>query len=169
MPKMSTRPGNFDTHRSAVQSEGQQFVLDPVRIPSLRGARTLRALWRRRPHASSLRRFRPQRHRQRVLRTEPSPHFDAIVAYIQEYRFPAESKPRPGGHLVGKTSESNVAARRCSQNRSARSRLECAGCHVPSAPSPTTQQHDVGSGGLFTRRRPCATPISMRRIFTTVA
>jgi len=41
MPKMSTRPGNFDTTGPLFNPKADNFVLDPVRIPSLRGARYL--------------------------------------------------------------------------------------------------------------------------------
>ena len=39
MPKMSTRPGNFDTTGALFNPKADNGVLDPVRIPSLRGAR----------------------------------------------------------------------------------------------------------------------------------
>src|SRR6195952_5423963 len=38
MPKMSTRPGNFDTTGPLFNPNTNNFVLDPVTIPSLRGA-----------------------------------------------------------------------------------------------------------------------------------
>ena len=41
MPKMSTRPGNFDTTGPLFNPKADNGVLDPVRIPSLRGARYL--------------------------------------------------------------------------------------------------------------------------------
>ena len=41
MPKMSTRPGNFDTTGPLFNPKADNHVLDPVRIPSLRGARYL--------------------------------------------------------------------------------------------------------------------------------
>ena len=41
MPKMSTHPGNFDTTGPLFNPKADNFVLDPVRIPSLRGARYL--------------------------------------------------------------------------------------------------------------------------------
>ena len=41
MPKMSTRPGNFDTTGPLFNPNADNFILDPVRIPSLRGARYL--------------------------------------------------------------------------------------------------------------------------------
>jgi cytochrome c peroxidase len=41
MPKMSTRPGNFDTTGPLFNPKADNFMLDPVRIPSLRGARYL--------------------------------------------------------------------------------------------------------------------------------
>jgi hypothetical protein len=41
IPKMSTRPGNFDTTGPLFNPKADNFVLDPIRIPSLRGARYL--------------------------------------------------------------------------------------------------------------------------------
>ena len=41
MPKMSTRPGNFDTTGPLFNPKADNQLLDPVRIPSLRGARYL--------------------------------------------------------------------------------------------------------------------------------
>ena len=41
MPNMSTRPGNFDTTGPLFNPNANNQVLDPVRIPSLRGARYL--------------------------------------------------------------------------------------------------------------------------------
>ena len=41
MPKMSSRPGTFDTTGPLFNPKANNLVLDPVRIPSLRGARYL--------------------------------------------------------------------------------------------------------------------------------
>lgn len=41
MPKMSTRPGNFDTSGPLFNPKADNGLLDPVQIPSLRGARYL--------------------------------------------------------------------------------------------------------------------------------
>ncbi len=41
IPGMSTRPGNFDTTGSLFNPQANNLALDPVRIPSLRGARYL--------------------------------------------------------------------------------------------------------------------------------
>src|SRR6201985_2432470 len=41
VPGMSTRPGNFDTTGHLFNPKADNGVLDPVRIPSLRGARYL--------------------------------------------------------------------------------------------------------------------------------
>jgi cytochrome c peroxidase len=41
MPKMSARPGNFETTGPLFNPNADNAVLDPVRIPSLRGARYL--------------------------------------------------------------------------------------------------------------------------------
>jgi hypothetical protein len=41
IPGLSTRPGNFDTSGPLFNPAANNFALDPVRIPSLRGARCL--------------------------------------------------------------------------------------------------------------------------------
>ncbi len=41
VPRMSTRPGNFDTTGPLFNPKADNQVLDPVRVPSLRGARFL--------------------------------------------------------------------------------------------------------------------------------
>src|SRR5262249_57842555 len=41
VPGLSTRPGNFDTTGALFNPKADNHVLDPVRIPSLRGARYL--------------------------------------------------------------------------------------------------------------------------------
>jgi hypothetical protein len=82
---------------------------------------------------------------------EPSPAtLDAIVAYIQDIDFLPNPSLGPGGHLAGKTSESErrgevLFAKPFPHDPG----LSCAGCHVPSGAFTDHQQHDVGSGGLF--------------------
>src|SRR5207248_10135758 len=42
VPKMSTRPGNFDTTGPLFNPKADNFVLDPIRIPSLRDRKSTR-------------------------------------------------------------------------------------------------------------------------------
>jgi cytochrome c peroxidase len=150
MPKMSTRPGNFDTTGPLFNPKANNFVLDPVRIPSLRGARTL-APYGVDGRMPSLRDFVHNVIVNEFSGPEPSPAIlDAIVAYIQDIDFLPNPSLGPGGHLVGKTSESErrgeaLFAKPFPHDPG----LSCAGCHVPSGAFADHQQHDVGSGGLF--------------------
>ncbi len=87
MPKMSTRPGNFDTTGALFNPKANNFVLDPVRIPSLRGARYL-APYGVDGRMPSLRDFVHNVIVNEFAGPEPSPVLlDAIVAYIQDIDF----------------------------------------------------------------------------------
>ena len=150
MPKMSTRPGNFDTTGPLFNPKADNLVLDPVRIPSLRGARYL-APYGNDGRMASLRDFVRNVIVNEFAGPEPSPVIvDGIVAYIQDIDFLPNPSLGSGGRLIGKISES--------ERRGAAlfvkpfphdAGLSCAGCHVPSAAFVDHQQHDVGSGGLF--------------------
>jgi len=150
MPKMSTRPGNFDTTGALFNPKANNFMLDPVRIPSLRGARYL-APYGVDGRMPSLRDFVHNVIVNEFAGPEPSPVIlDAIVAYIQDIDFLPNPSLGPGGRLVGKISE----AERRGEALFAKPfphdpGLSCAGCHVPSGTFADHQQHDVGSGGLF--------------------
>jgi hypothetical protein len=150
MPKMSTRPGNFDTTGPLFNPKADNFMLDPVRIPSLRGARYL-APYGVDGRMPSLRDFVHNVIVNEFAGPEPSPVIlDAIVAYIQDIDFLANPNLGPGGRLVGKISDSErrgeaLFARPFPHDPG----MSCAGCHVPSGGFVDHQQHDVGSGGLF--------------------
>jgi Di-haem cytochrome c peroxidase len=150
MPKMSTRPGNFDTTGPLFNPKADNFVLDPVRIPSLRGARYL-APYGADGRMPSLRDFVHNVIVNEFAGPEPSPVIlDAIVAYIQDIDFLSNPSLGPGGRLVGKISEAErrgeaVFAKPFPHDPG----LSCAGCHVPSGGFVDHRQHDVGSGGLF--------------------
>jgi cytochrome c peroxidase len=150
MPKMSTRPGNFDTTGPLFNPKADNFMLDPVRIPSLRGARYL-APYGVDGRMPSLRDFVRNVIVNEFAGPEPSPTtLDAIVAYVQDIDFLANPSLGPGGRLVGKISEAErrgeVLFRRPFPHDP---ELSCAGCHAPSGAFTDHQQHDVGSGGLF--------------------
>jgi cytochrome c peroxidase len=150
MPKMSTRPGNFDTTGALFNPKADNFMLDPVRIPSLRGARYL-APYGVDGRMPSLRDFVHNVIVNEFAGPEPSPVIlDAIVAYVQDIDFLANPNLGPGGRLVGKISD----AERRGEALFAKPfpydpGMSCAGCHVPSGAFVDHQQHDVGSGGLF--------------------
>ena len=150
MPKMSTRPGNFDTTGPLFNPKADNFVLDPVRIPSLRGARYL-APYGVDGRMPSLRDFVHNVIVNEFAGPEPLPVvLDAIVAYIQDIDFLPNPSLGPGGRLVGKISESErrgeaLFAKPFPHDPG----MSCAGCHIPSGGFVDHQQHDVGSGGLF--------------------
>jgi cytochrome c peroxidase len=150
IPKMSTRPGNFDTTGPLFNPKADNFVLDPVTIPSLRGARYL-APYGHDGRAASLRDFVHNVIVNEFAGPEPSPAIlDALVAYIQDIDFLPDPNLSPGGRLIGKVSDS---ARRgealFSKPFPHDPALSCAACHIPSAAFVDHRQHDIGSGGLF--------------------
>src|SRR6201985_2374359 len=87
MPKMSTRPGNFDTTGPLFNPKADNGALDAVRIPSLRGARYL-APYGADGRMASLRDFVHNVIVGEFAGPEPSPAIlDAVVAYIQDLDF----------------------------------------------------------------------------------
>jgi cytochrome c peroxidase len=150
VPKMSTRPGNFDTTGPLFNPKADNFMLDPVRIPSLRGARYL-APYGQDGRMPSLHDFVRNVIVNEFAGPEPSPAIlDAIVAYIQDIDFLSNPSLGPGGRLTGKVNE---AARRGEalfmKPFPHDPALSCAACHIPSGAFVDHRQHDVGSGGLF--------------------
>ena len=150
IPKMSTRPGNFDTTGPLFNPKADNQVLDPVRIPSLRGARYL-APYGHDGRMASLRDFVRNVIVNEFAGPEPSPVIvDAIVAYIQDIDFLPNPSLGPGGRLTGKISESERRGEALFMKPFPHDpNLSCAGCHVPSAAFVDHRQHDIGSGGLF--------------------
>jgi di-heme cytochrome c peroxidase len=150
MPKMSTRPGNFDTTGPLFNPKADNFVLDPVRIPSLRGARYL-APYGHDGRMSSLRDFVYNVIVNEFAGPEPSPVLlDAIVAYINDIDFLPNPNLGPGGRMIGQVSDAERRGEALFVKPFPHDPgLSCAGCHVPSAAFVDHQQHDVGSGGLF--------------------
>jgi hypothetical protein len=150
MPKMSTRPGNFDTTGPLFNPKADNLMLDPVRIPSLRGARYL-APYGNDGRLASLRDFVRNVIVNEFAGPEPSPVIvDAIVAYIQDIDFLPNPSLGPGGRLIGTVRESERRGEALFMKPFPHdANLSCAGCHVPSGAFVDHQQHDVGSGGLF--------------------
>lgn len=150
IPGMSSRPGTFDTTGPLFNPKAHNGVLDPVRIPSLRGIRTLG------PYGSdgriaSLREFIRNVVVNEFAGAEPSPTIlDALVAYIEDIDFLPNPSIGPTGRL---TSRSNAAERRgeaiFSRPFPHDAQLSCAACHVPSGGFVDHRQHSVGSGGWF--------------------
>jgi cytochrome c peroxidase len=150
MPKMSTRPGNFDTTGPLFNPKADNFMLDPVRIPSLRGARYL-APYGHDGRMSSLHDFVRNVIVNEFAGSEPSPVIvDAIVAYIHDIDFLPNPSLGPGGRLTGQINDAERRGEALFTKPFPHDPgLSCADCHVPSAAFVDHQQHDVGSGGLF--------------------
>ncbi|MBV9553908.1 MAG: hypothetical protein JO032_14085 [Alphaproteobacteria bacterium] len=150
IPGGSSKPGTFDTTGALFNPKADNHVLDPVRIPSLRGARYL-APYGHDGRVASLRDFVRNVIVREFAGPEPSPEvLDAIVTYIQDIDFLPNPKLGPGGRLSAQASDAErrgeaLFARPFPHDPS----LSCAGCHPPSAGFLDHQVHDIGSGGLF--------------------
>jgi cytochrome c peroxidase len=98
IPGLSTRPGTFDTTGALFNPKADNHVYDPVRIPSLRGARYL-APYGHDGRTASLRELVRNVIVGEFAGPEPSPALlDAIVAYVKEVELHAQSqarRPRP--------------------------------------------------------------------------
>jgi cytochrome c peroxidase len=150
MPKMSTHPGNFDTTGPLFNPKADNFTLDPVRIPSLRGARYL-VPYGQDGRMPSLHDFVRNVIVNEFAGPEPSAEIvDALVAYIDDIDFLPNPNLGPAGHLTGHVNDSERRGQALFQKPfPSDPGLSCAGCHVPSAAFLDHQQHDIGSGGLF--------------------
>src|ERR1700759_56183 len=105
MPKMSTRPGNFDPTGPLFNPKADNFVLDPVRIPSLRGARYL-APYGHDGRTRSLRDFVHDVIVGEFACPQPAPTvLDALVAYIQDIDFLPNPSLGRGGRLNADASD----------------------------------------------------------------
>ena len=150
IPGLSSRPGTFDTTSHLFNAKADNGVLDPVTIPSLRGAR-YQAPYGHDGRTGSLRDFVHNVIANEFAGREPSPQIlDAIVAYINDIDFLPNPNVDGAGHLNpsvdGAARRGEVLfSRPFPHNHS----LSCAGCHEPSAAFVDHQAHDVGSGGLF--------------------
>jgi cytochrome c peroxidase len=150
VPGMSTHPGNFDTTGGFFNPRADDGVLDPLTIPSLRGARYL-APYGHDGRIASLREFIRNVIVNEFAGPEPSPAIaDAMVTYLQDIDF----LPNPLLGLGGKLTDKAPAAARRGEalfNKPFPSdpSLSCAACHIPSAAFVDHRPHDIGSGGLF--------------------
>jgi hypothetical protein len=150
IPGLSTRPGTFDTTSHVFNPKADNSVLDPVTIPSLRGAR-YQAPYGHDGRTGSLRDFVHNVIVNEFAGPEPSAQIlDAIVAYINDIDFLPNPNLDGSGHLQA---AANQSARRgealFSRPFPHKRNLSCATCHVPSAAFVDHQAHDVGTGGLF--------------------
>ncbi len=150
IPGMSTRPGTFDTTGPLFNLKAHNHARDPVRIPSLRGARFL-APYGNDGRIASLREFVRNVVVNEFAGAEPSPAIlDALVAYIEDIDFLPNLSLGAGGRLTTRASE---AARRgellFSRPFPHEPQTSCAACHIPSGAFVDHRQHNVGSGGHF--------------------
>jgi hypothetical protein len=151
VPGMSTRPGNFDTTGPLFNPKAHNRAGDPVRIPSLRGARYL-APYGNDGRITSLREFVRNVIVNEFAGPEPSPAIlDAMVAYIEDIDFLPNLNLAAGGRL-------GVRANDDAQRRGEalflkpfphNPELSCAGCHILSSWFVDNRRHNVGSGGVF--------------------
>jgi hypothetical protein len=150
VPKMSTRPGTFDTTSPLFNPKADNLTLDAVRIPSLRGSRYL-APYGHDGRMSSLRDFVRNVIVNEFAGAEPSATIlDALVTYINDLDFLPNPNLGPGGRLTGKISDAERRGEALFLKPFPHQpTMSCAGCHVPSAAFVDHQQHDVGSGGIF--------------------
>src|ERR1700742_297552 len=101
----STRPGNFDISNSLFNPKAENFILDPVRIPSLRGARYL-APYGNDGRIESLRDFVRTVIVDEFAGPDPTPAvLDALVAYILDIDFLPNPRLGLGGKLTADASE----------------------------------------------------------------
>jgi cytochrome c peroxidase len=146
----STRPGNFDISNSLFNPKAENSVLDPVRIPSLRGARYL-APYGNDGRTESLRDFVRTVIIDEFAGPDPAPAvLDGLVAYILDIDFLPNPRLALGGKLTADASESERRGEALFNKPFPHDAgLSCAGCHLPSGAFVDHRQHDVGSGGLY--------------------
>jgi len=150
IPGLSSRPGTFDTSGALFNPKADNGVFDPVRVPSLRGAKYL-APYTHDGRFPTLREFIRNAVVNEFAGPEPSAQIvDALEAYIKDISFLPNPKLAAAGRLSGENSD---AARRGEAlfNRPFRSNasMSCTSCHQPSGAFVDHALHDVGTGGLF--------------------
>src|ERR1700722_1938126 len=150
IPGLSTRAGNFDTTSALFNAKTDNGVVDPLTIPSLRGAHLL-APYGHDGRTLSLTEFVRNVIVNEFSGDEPSREIlDAVVAYIEDIDFIPNTRIGIGGRLTGAVSESEERGEALFNKPFAQDpSLSCAACHMPSAAFVDHRQHDVGSGGLF--------------------
>ena len=150
IPGMSSRPGNFDTSGHLFNPKADNLVLDPVRIPSLRGARYL-APYGNDGRTGSLRDFIRNVIVVEFAGPEPSSAvLDGLVSYINDIDFLPNPSLGPSGKLNANTNDAERRGEALFNRPFPHDpALSCAGCHIPSGAFVDHLQHDVGSGGLY--------------------
>ncbi|MFK4513469.1 cytochrome c peroxidase [Bradyrhizobium japonicum] len=149
VPGASSRPGTFDTTSLVFNPKTFNSILDPVRIPSLRGARFL-APYGHDGRITSLRDFVYNVIVNEFSGPKPSDEvLDGLVAYINDIDFLPNPKVAPGGRLTAQAGDAGRRGEKLFFKPFPRqAELSCAGCHIPSGTFNDQARHDVGSGGL---------------------
>jgi hypothetical protein len=149
IPGLSKHPGTFDTTSPLFNPKADNSFPDPVRIPSLRGARYL-APYGNDGRTASLRDFVRDVIVSEFAGPEPSPVIlDAMVTYIEDIDFLSNGRLGPAGRLLT-TNEAELRGQALFNKPFPHEpSLSCAACHLPSGAFVDHHQHDVGSGGLF--------------------
>ena len=150
IPGLSIRHGGFDTSSALFNQKAENSVLDPVRVPSLRGARFL-SPYGNDGRKESLRDFVRTVIVDEFSGPDPAPAvLDAIVAYIEDIDFLPNPRITIGGKLAAGASEAERRGEALFKKPFPHdAELSCAGCHIPSAAFVDNKRHDVGSGGLY--------------------
>jgi cytochrome c peroxidase len=150
IPELSTRHGNFDTTSHLFNPRTDDKLLDPLTIPSLRGAHLL-APYGHDGRTLSLRDFIRNVIVNEFAGAEPSAQtLDALVIYVEDIDFVPNKRLGTGGRLVGPLSRAERRGEALFYKPFAHDRsLSCAFCHQPGEAFVDHRQHDVGSGGLF--------------------
>jgi cytochrome c peroxidase len=149
IPGLSAHPGTFDTTGALFNPKADNHVFDPVRIPSLRGARYL-GPYGHDGRMASLRDFVRNVIVGEFAGPEPSPALlDAIVSYVQEIDFLPNLKLGARGRLNDTATETERRGEALFAKPFPHDpHLSCAGCHPPAGAFVDHLPHDVGSGGL---------------------
>jgi cytochrome c peroxidase len=150
VPGLSSRPGTFDTTGPLFNPKADNGVFDPVRVPSLRGARQL-APYAHDGRFAALPEFIRHVIVDEFAGPEPSQQVvDALENYINDIAFLPNPKLGPAGALGAAASD---AARRgeilFNKPFPHEAAMSCASCHQPDAAFIDHAVHDVGSGGRF--------------------
>src|ERR1700761_9608065 len=150
IPGLSTRPGNFDTTNALFNPKADNGVLDPVTIPSLRGARYL-APYGHDGRMASLRDFIRNVIVNEFSGPEPSAEIlDAMATYIQDIDFLPNPSLGAGGKLTAQASAAEHRGEALfAKPFSHDPKMSCETCHIPSGAFIDHLQHDIGTGGLF--------------------
>jgi hypothetical protein len=150
IPGLSTHPGNFDTTSAVFNPKADDGVLDPLTIPSLRGARFL-APYGHDGRIGSLRDFVRNVIVNEFAGAEPSNQIvDAIVTYIEDIDFLPNPNLDPSQRLREGANASQLRGEALfSKPFPHDASMSCAACHMPSAAFADHRQHDVGTGGFF--------------------